>query len=109
MELRKKVQHQLLFIFVDLIIILVILLAANLLTFIKEIAVNYSDDVSILPSLPLFIIELALTLPMMINIVGRLGKIAELLTQSLRDWDEYQAISRTGTYKFSVISARPSR
>ena len=40
-ELKKKVRNQLLFIFVDFIVILVILLAANLLTFIKDIAVNY--------------------------------------------------------------------
>ncbi len=99
-ELKRKIRNQLLFIFVDFVIILVILLAANLLTFVRDIATSYSDDVNILPSILLFIIELALTLPVVINIVSRLRRIAELLTRALTDQDEHLAIGKTGTYKF---------
>jgi CPA2 family monovalent cation:H+ antiporter-2 len=99
-ELKREIRKQVLFIFIDFIIILTVLLAASFLSFFHDFAIDYSDDVNMLPALLLFIVELALTIPVVVNIVSRMRKIAELMAMAMIDKDEYLAISKTGTYKF---------
>jgi len=99
-ELKKAVRHELLFVFVDFILILVILLGAGLLTFISDFTADHSDDLNVLPAVLLFIIELTLTLPVIINIVTRLKRIAELLAEALTGESEFRTLSRTGPYRF---------
>jgi monovalent cation:H+ antiporter-2, CPA2 family len=99
-EVSGVVRKQLLYLIIDFVVIVAILLAVNLLTFIKDIAINYSDDLNMVPSLILFILSLILILPAIAHMVKRLRIISETLANTVNDDGPLDNKRKARAYRF---------
>ncbi|MDW5562883.1 MAG: cation:proton antiporter [Methanomassiliicoccus sp.] len=99
-EVRSVVKKQLFYMFIDFVLIVVMLLAVNLLSFVNDAVANYSDDLNVVPSLLLLILSLVVILPAIAHMVKRLRIIAETLASTI-GIDELQGTERRArAYKF---------
>lgn len=98
-EVKAAVRKQLLYLFIDFVVIIVILLAVNLISSLEDAAVSYSYDLNTVPSLLLLVLALLMVLPAIAHMVKRLRIIAETLASTIAK-DELQGNERrTRTYR----------
>jgi CPA2 family monovalent cation:H+ antiporter-2 len=96
---KAAVRKQLLYLFIDFVVIVVILTAVNLLTFIGDTAISYSDDLNVVPPLLMLVLSLLMILPAIVHMVKRLRIIAETLASTITR-DELRGDERqTRAYK----------
>jgi CPA2 family monovalent cation:H+ antiporter-2 len=99
-EVKETVRKQLLYLFIDFVVIVVILLVVNFFSFIEDAAVSYSDDLNVVPSLLLLILTLIMILPAIVHMVMRLRVIAETLASTIGREEHQGRERRARAYKF---------
>jgi uncharacterized membrane protein YhaH (DUF805 family) len=84
-HIRSEVRKELMLIVIDMVLIICIVIAVNLLSVLNVIAESLGAGFGILSSIATFVLGLILTLPLIFILVTRLKKLSRILASVLRE------------------------
>jgi CPA2 family monovalent cation:H+ antiporter-2 len=98
-EKRKEVRSQLLWIFVDFTIVIMILVFGIFLLGVSNLLQPVADFLKVSVSAIALVICIALALPSFVDLIRRLGKIVTVLASAVVDTRTYQQVNSTFVFK----------
>jgi CPA2 family monovalent cation:H+ antiporter-2 len=84
-HIRSELRKELMLITIDMVLIICVIIAVNLLSVLNVLAENLGAGLGILSSIITFLLGLILTLPLIFILVTRIKKLSRILASTLRD------------------------
>jgi CPA2 family monovalent cation:H+ antiporter-2 len=84
-QIRSEVRRELMLIVTDMVLIICVIIAVNLLSVLNVVAENLGAGLGVVSSLVAFLVGLILTLPLIFILVTRIKKLSRILASALRE------------------------
>jgi CPA2 family monovalent cation:H+ antiporter-2 len=84
-QIRSEVRKELMLIVVDMVLIISVIIAVNLLSVLNVFVESLGPGLGVLSSMVTFLLGLILTLPLIFILVTRIKKLSRILTSALRE------------------------